>query len=411
MKPYMNFLEFPSEPWLKAEGQRLLSFAKASRVPHGFASLDAHGQLSPTATAETLITARMTHSFALAHLQGEPDCLALVEHGVSALRGPLRDARHGGWFAVPFGQGDSGKAAYLHAFVALAASSAVVARANGAQGLLVDAIRVIEAHFWDEEEGALCESYASDWQRPEAYRGANSNMHATEAFLALADVTDDTLWLERALLIAERIIYRNAADSGFRVNEHFDTHWRPLVDYNRDNPADPFRPYGVTPGHGFEWSRLLLHLEAARRQAGLSTPEWLLACARGLFYSACRLAWNVDGEAGLVYTLDWDDRPLVRERLHWVHAEACASAAALLRRTGEQAYAVWYQCFWQFIDRHFIDRSAGSWHHQLDPANRPAATIWAGKPDLYHAYQAVLLPGLALAPSLATGLAGNVTKR
>jgi len=137
----------------------------------------------------------------------------------------------------------------------------------------------------------------------------------------------------------------------------------------------------------------------------------LLECARGLFDSACRLAWNVDGEAGLVYTLDWDDRPLVRERLHWVHAEACASAATLLRRTGEQAYAVWYQCFWQFIERHFIDRSAGSWHHQLDPANRPAATIWAGKPDLYHAYQAVLLPGLALAPSLATGLARNVTKR
>jgi len=411
MKPYMNLLDFPTEPWLKAEGQRLLSFAKASRVPHGFASLDALGQLPPTATAETLITARMTHSFALAHLQAEPGCLALVEHGVRALRGPLHDARNGGWFAAPFGQGDNGKAAYLHAFVALAASSAVAAGANGAQGLLVDALRVIEAHFWDEEEGALCESYASDWQRPEAYRGANSNMHATEAFLALADVTGDTLWLERALLIAERIIYRHAAVNGFRVNEHFDTHWRPLVDYNRDNPADHFRPYGVTPGHGFEWSRLLLHLEAARRLAGLSTPEWLLECARGLFDSACRLAWNVDGEAGLVYTLDWDDRPLVRERLHWVHAEACASAAALLRRTGEQAYAVWYQCFWQFIERHFIDRSAGSWHHQLDPANRPAATIWAGKPDLYHAYQAVLLPGLALAPSLATGLAGNVTKR
>lgn len=101
----------------------------------------------------------------------------------------------------------------------------------------------------------------------------------------------------------------------------------------------------------------------------------------------------------------------MRERLHWVHAEASASAAALLRRTGEQQYGHWYRRYWQFIDRHLIDRSAGSWHHQLDPANKPAGTIWAGKPDLYHAYQAVLLPGLALAPSLATGLAGNVTKR
>ena len=29
-----------------------------------------------------------------------------------------------------------------------------------------------------------------------------------------------------------------------------------LLDYNRDQPAHPFRPYGVTPGHGLEWSRL-----------------------------------------------------------------------------------------------------------------------------------------------------------
>ncbi|MFJ2981464.1 MULTISPECIES: AGE family epimerase/isomerase [unclassified Pseudomonas] len=408
----MDYIDSPQHrQWLSAEGLRLLSFAKAAQVPDGFACLDAHGALPPTAVADTLVTARMTHSFALAHLQGVPGCLARVEHGVRALRGPLRDARHGGWFARPRGHGDDGKAAYLHAFVALAASSAVAAGAGGAQGLLVDATRVIEDRFWSEEEGALRESFSRDWLQPQAYRGANSNMHATEAFLALADVTGDVLWLERALRIALRIIHGHAAANDYRVVEHFDAHWQALPDYNRDNPADHFRPYGSTPGHAFEWSRLVLHLEAARRLAGLHTPDWLLASARGLFSSACRHAWNVDGAEGIVYTLDWDNQPRVRERLHWVHAEACASAAALLQRTGEPRYARWYRCFWAFIDTHFIDRAAGSWHHELDPANRPAATIWAGKPDLYHAYQAVLLPTQPLAPSLATGLARNVTKR
>jgi len=408
----MDHIDSPEHgEWLRAEGRRLLSFARASQVAEGFAALDAQGRLLPVACAETIITARMTHSFALAHLQGEPGCLALVEHGVRALRGPLHDARHGGWFARPHGQGDDGKAAYLHAFVALAASSAVVADAAGAQGLLADAIRVLEQRFWCEDEGALRESFSRDWQQPEAYRGANSNMHATEAFLALADVTGDTLWLERALRIVERIIHDHAAANGYRVVEHFDAHWQPVPEYNRENPADHFRPYGTTPGHAFEWSRLVLHLEAARRLAGLPTPDELLACARGLFASACQHAWGVEGTAGIVYTLDWHDQPVVRERLHWVHAEACASAAALLRRTGEPDYAHWYRRFWAFIDTHFIDRAAGSWHHELDPANRPAATIWAGKPDLYHAYQAVLLPTLPLAPSLATALARNVTKR
>ena len=41
----------------------------------------------------------------------------------------------------------------------------------------------------------------------------------------------------------------------------------------------------------------------------------------------------------------------------------------------------------------------------LDPQNRPSADIWPGKPDLYHAWQAVLIPRLALAPSMATALA------
>ena len=397
--------------WLTHEGWRLLAFAMASQVPEGFANLDARGQLPPSALAETLTTARMTHSFALAHLQGVPGCLALVEHGVQALRGPLHDATHGGWFDRPQGQGGNGKAAYLHAFVALAASSAVVAGASGAQGVLEEAIRVIEERFWSEEEGALCESFASDWQQPEAYRGANSNMHATEAFLALADVTGEALWLQRALRIVERIIQGHAAASDYRVVEHFDAHWQPLPEYNQANPTDHFRPYGTTPGHAFEWSRLLLHLEAARHLAGLSTPAWLLASARALFANACRHAWNVDGAEGIVYTLGWDNQPRVRERLHWVHAEACASAAALLRRTGEQQYADWYGCFWAFIDSRFIDRVGGSWHHELDPGNQPAAAIWAGKPDLYHAYQAVLLPTLPLAPSLASALARNVTKR
>lgn len=411
--PFCSWLDSPvHNAWLVAEGQRLVTFAKASRLPGGFGSLDAQGRLPDGAIAETLHTARMTHCFAMAHAQGIPGCLPLVEHGVAALlAGPLRDARDDGWFARADGEGDTGKTAYLHAFVALAASSAVVAGAPGAEQLLGAAIAVIETRFWSEEEGALRESFAHDWTQPEAYRGANSNMHATEAFLALADVTGHTHWLDRALRIVERIIHAHAAANGFGVIEHFDVHWQALPDYNHDNPTDGFRPYGTTPGHAFEWARLVLHLEAARQRAGLPVPQWLLSDARGLFANACRHAWHADGAPGIVYTLDWQNRPVVQARLHWTHAEACATAAALLRRTGEGEYEQWYRRFWDFIDSHFIDRIHGSWHHELDPQNRPGASIWGGKPDLYHAYQAVLLPRLPLAPSLATALAlGNVTK-
>ena len=401
--PLDSWLLKPSHhAWLTAEGLRLLPFAAASRVEGGFAALDARGALPAGAVAELIHTARMTHCFALAHIQGVPGYAHLVDHGLAALQGPLRDAQHGGWFADARREG--GKSAYLHAFVALAASSAQLAGRPAAQALLGEAIRVLEQHFWSEEEGALREYFNGDWREEEAYRGANSNMHGVEAFLALADATGEVHWLQRALRIVERLIHRHAAAQGHVVVEHFDRQWHARPEYNADNRADPFRPFGSTPGHSFEWARLLLHLQAALRRAGVEAPEWLLDDALDLFASACRDAWAVDGAEGLVYSLDWQGEPVVRARLHWVHAEAIAAAAALLRRTGDDGYETWYRRFWEFTARHFIDLEHGSWHHELDTDNRPAASIWPGKPDLYHAYQALLLPRLPLAPGLAKAL-------
>ncbi|MFJ3466016.1 AGE family epimerase/isomerase [Pseudomonas sp. NPDC090201] len=392
--------------WLAQEGLRLLGFAKASRLPEGFGALDDFGRLPADAVAETLITARMTHSFAMAHISGIPGFAELVDHGIAALAGPLRDAEHGGWFDRPQAHtSNTGKAAYLHAFVALAASSAVVAQRPGAQALLEQAIQIITQHFWSEEEGTVRESFARDWTEEESYRGANSNMHSTETFLALADVTGDGRWLDRALRIVERVIHQHAASNNHQVIEHFTADWQPVLDYNADRPGDEFRPYGTTPGHAFEWARLVLHLEAARQKAQMPTPSWLLEDARGLFENACRYGWDVDGAPGIVYTLDWENRPVVRHRLHWTHAEAAAASAALLQRTGEAQYEAWYRTFWEFNETLFIDREHGSWRHELNPQNQPSADIWPGKPDLYHAYQATLLPVLPLAESLATGLA------
>lgn len=405
--PAESWLQRPAHlAWLADEGIRLLAFAQASRVDQGFAALDANGRLPERARAELIHTTRMTHCFALVHIQGVPGHAELVDHGVAALQGALRDAEFSGWFADTTRQGD--KSAYLHAFVALAASSAAVAGRPGAAALLDEAIAILEKHFWSEEEGALRESLSRDWQQEEAYRGANSNMHATEAFLALADATGDRVWLQRALRIAERLIHGHAMASGQVVVEHFDQQWQALPDYNEADRADPFRPYGSTPGHSFEWARLLLHLEAALEHAGLAAPAWLADDSRALFAVACRDAWRADGKPGLVYTLDWSSQPVVRARLHWAHAEAIAAAAALLRRTGEPFYEDWYRRLWEFVAHHFIDWRDGSWHHELDSDNLPARSIWPGKPDLYHAYQAVLLPRLPLAPSLATAL-GCVT--
>jgi hypothetical protein len=94
--------------------------------------------------------------------------------------------------------------------------------------------------------------------------------------------------------------------------------------------------------------------------------------------------------------------------MHWVAAEAIGAAAALHHRTGDQQYARWYDTFWDYATRYLLDLVDGSWRHELDHANQPAATVWPGKPDLYHAVQATLLPLLPLAPAITRAVADGL---
>ncbi len=212
---------------------------------------------------------------------------------------------------------------------------------------------------------------------------------------------DDSL-REKAQRIVTRVVHDLARGNDWRIPEHFDEQWTPIPEYNVDEPAHPFRPYGATIGHWLEWARLALHL---RSGLGADAPEWLLDDARSLFEASVKEGWAVDGADGFVYTVDWSGRPVVRERMHWVAAEATATAAALHAATGDPSYAEWYETWWRHIDACFRDLERGSWHHELSPENVPSHVTWRGKPDTYHAFQAALIPRLPLSPTLAAALA------
>ena len=123
------------------------------------------------------------------------------------------------------------------------------------------------------------------------------------------------------------------------------------------------------------------------------------------------IAWGIaqafhreGAKLGFVYTVDWDGAPVVRQRMHWVACEGIAAAVALEKATGEDRFAEAAAMIWEYVARFAIERP-GAWRHELSPANQPAGETWPGKPDIYHALQAVLLPGLPLAPSFAPALA------
>ena len=388
--------------WLARHGEGLLAFGRRTPYPGGGAAwLSDDGSPWLDRGVETWITCRTVHVYSIGVLLGLPGSRPVAEAALAGLLGPLRDDEHGGWYSSVGADltPAPGKTAYAHAFAVLAGSSATTAGLTGGPQLLADALATFEKWFWDEAAGKAVDAWDTTFSTLDPYRGINANMHTVEALLAAADVTGERVWLDRAARIGA-FAASSAAGNGWRLPEHFTADWVPCPELNADQPDDRFKPYGATVGHGLEWSRLMLHLEAA----GAEGADWV-AAARGLFARATTDGWAVDGTDGFVYTTDWLGTPVVRDRMHWVAAEAIGAAAALEQRTGEPQYADWYARIWDYVDRSVIDHQHGSWHHQLTPDNIPVATVWPGKADLYHAFQATLIPRLPLAPSLATAIA------
>lgn len=385
--------------WLQAEALRLLAFARGARLMRGFGWLGDDGVPIVGRPQPLWIAARFTHVFALAHLMGVPDMAGPCDHGLTALQEDFADPQHGGWFAelIDGKPSRTDKEAYSHAFVILALASATLAGRPGAEPALARALDLVAARFWREDEGAVCDSWNRDWSTCEPYRGANANMHMVEAFLAAADATGDDLWRRRAQRICQRVLGVAQAND-WRVIEHFDAAWRPLPDYNVGTPDHPFRPFGITPGHGLEWARLLI----AMGREGEPLPEGYLDAAEGLFARAVTDGWSAPG--GFVYTTDMQGKPVIDRRLHWVVTEAIGAAAVLGQVTGKAGYDTWYGRAWDFARTHLIDAERGSWRHELDADLAPVVGTWSGKPDIYHAFQATLIPRLPPCGSLAGAL-------
>lgn len=327
-----------------------------------------------------------------------------------AMNGALRDKKYGGWYACVNDQGvvDASKQGYQHFFALLGAASAVTTGHPEARKLLDYAIEVIEKYFWSEEEQMCLESWDEAFSKTEDYRGGNANMHAVEAFLIVYDVTHDRKWLDRALRIASVIIHDVARSGDYRVNEHFDSQWNPIRDYNKDNPAHRFRAYGGTPGHWIEWGRLMLHLHAALEARSETPPAWLLEDAKGLFHATIRDAWAPDGADGFVYSVDWDGKPIVRERVRWPIVEAMGTAYALYTLTGDSQYEEWYQKWWDYCIKYLMDYENGSWWQELDADNKVTTKVWDGKQDIYHLLHCLVIPRLPLAPGLAPAVAAGL---
>lgn len=383
--------------WLRQDAERQLAFFRPSlRTDGGFDVLGLDGTPIADAPQELHTTTRMVHSYALAHAWGTQDCAPIIEAGLDFLWDRHRDTKYGGyvWSVARDGSGDESKLAYGHVFVLLAASSAKAAGFSKADKLLSDITEVIERHFWEANSGLFCDEFNRDWSPFSTYRGYNSNMHGTEAFLAAYEVTGEARYLDKAAGILDFFTAQIAPAHGWRIPEHFTENWAVDLDY-QGNPM--FRPKGTTPGHSFELARLLLqYWDLAGRP-----DDGAVARARNLIETALSDGWAVDG--GVVYTLDYSGEVQVPDRYWWPVTEAIGALAALIKIEGRAEDEAWYRRMWQAASNLFVDHEQGGWFPEIDAAGRPVARQFIGKPDIYHSLQADLLP---LAPGLSRATDG-----
>lgn len=342
---------------------------------------------------ETWVTSRMAHVYSIGTFLGHEGSGELADAAVRGLRGELHDKTDGGWYAGITADGGilPNKQCYAHAFVILAASSAMLAGREGAEELLKEALDLFELRFWDEEKGLTFDTWNTEFTVLDDYRGLNANMHTVEAFLAAADAAGLEKYRTRAGRTIDHVLGW-ASENEWRIPEHFTKDWKAELEYNKECPADPFKPYGATPGHGIEWARLITQWALSTYKEGAQEAERYVKAAENLYRRAVEDAWDRDGGPGLVYTTDWDGKPVIHDRMHWTLAEAVNTSAVLYRVTEKEEYASDYAWFMEYLDLQVLDHVNGSWFHQMNEKGEVTGTVWPGKSDLYHAFQATLIP-------------------
>lgn len=398
-----------NKAFMKEVYEGLLKFGRKFPAPTGSAYyLGDDGTPWTDRPRETYITCRMAHVYSMAAMQGVDGAAELADAALRGIAGDLRDKTNGGWYPAVNADGTAvpDKLCYAHAFVILAGTSGVLAGRPGAKQLLEEAMADYDRFFWNEKEGLSCDVWNTEFTVCDPYRGLNANMHTVEAFLAVADAIGREDYRVRAGRIIDRVIDW-ASNNNWRIPEHYGSDWTADVDFHKECPDHPFKPFGATPGHGLEWSRLITQWAMSTFHGDKTAAARYLDAAEHLFGTAVADAWNADGAPGIAYTTDWDGKPIVHDRMHWTLAEAINTAAVLYRVTGKQIYADRYAQFVQYMDEKVLDHVHGSWYHQLDQNNEVMTTVWPGKPDLYHAVQSTLIPYHDVSLSIAAAVKKN----
>lgn len=355
--------DFESAQFLRDHISRTLAFYDRTALdPSGgfFHCFRDDGSVYDRDLRHLVSSCRFVFNYAQAHVRdANRDYQARAAHGLEFLERRHRQCNGAYAWELQGAQVSDGRVmTYGHAFVLLAAASALAAGVEGARDVLDRVWQFLEDHMWRAGDMAYVDEYDATLRVLSPYRGQNANMHMCEACIAAWKATGEARFLDRAKTLARKFARTLADRCGGYVWEHYDQAWQPDMKFNRDRPNDLFKPWGVQPGHQFEWARLLLMLAAERPE------DWYHDRAIQLYATGMKHGRD-DAFGGVVYGYGPDGTVCAGEKYYWVHSEGFAAAWRLYRLTGKDTYRADYHALWSYAWDNFVDHEHGAWFRIL----------------------------------------------
>jgi mannose/cellobiose epimerase-like protein (N-acyl-D-glucosamine 2-epimerase family) len=318
-----------------------------------YLTADGEPDLAPRRT--TLVTARLVYVFAQAHyLDPHGPGLAAARHGYEFLTRYCADAdgrfRHA---VTSEGAAIDGRSdLYDLAFVLFAC--AWYARATDEAEPLARAERLMG--FIEREMAAPPGGFAEDTAGA-LPRRQNPHMHLLEACHALAEVSGEQRWLDRADALVD-LVKDRLLDAAGTLGEFFTADWRPAA-----GAAGRLRE----PGHHFEWIWLLHH------HARLTGRTDVASIAGRLhdFATTHGVARSPEGRPLVLDGVDPDGVPVLPTRLLWPQTEAIKAEVARIEFLADPGARTRLDGHLDALFHHWLDADTGLWVNQLDADNRP----------------------------------------
>ncbi|MBS0001282.1 MAG: AGE family epimerase/isomerase [Cyclobacteriaceae bacterium] len=248
-------------------------------------------------------------------------------------------------------------------------------RATGDQEALAKAREIfesVEKYAFDKESNGYFEVFTRDWKRsPDLLLGERSakdektmitHLHLVEAYAGLYRVWPEKRMEERLRNILEIFNDKIVDKKTYHLIYFLDRDW------NATTTIDSY-------GHDIEASWLID--EAARL---LKDPE-LISRVRKLSIKIADAASEGLREDGSMLTeKDNSIGHVVTIRSWWEQAESVVGYLNAFEITGDQSYLDKSINSWNYIKRHFVDKTNGGWHSLIletgEPGTRDKAGFW-----------------------------------